>query len=110
MFPKLDMPGLSEEQKRLVIMAFNAKCLHVLLQPLKAASAGGVLLACYDEVQRLVFPRLLSYVADEPEISMVTCHKSHHSKHPCDVCMVRKAWWGTCQQCAAGATTMLCDE
>ncbi len=38
--------------------------------------------------EHLVFPRLFSYVVDDPESKDVTCIKGGNSAYPCELCWV----------------------
>ena len=55
--------GIKNEVKLVAL----SKCLQLLFAPLITAVAGGVELAAPSGLKYLFFPRLLSYVADDPE-------------------------------------------
>jgi hypothetical protein len=79
-------------------------CMEIVFAGVKQASHDGLCLKDPWGVERCVFPRLMSYVADEPELKMVTCIKGVPSAHPCETCMVCAACCKhSSQTCPLGA-------
>ena len=85
-------PGLSPHQSRIYkLVAYNA-CIDYILRPLKRTSGTGVMLADPAGVQRLVYPRALSFVADKPEQAMASCsYDSGICNEPCNRCRALQA-------------------
>lgn len=69
-------------------MAIISECLRHLLAALKKASNEGLSLVDPQGQQQLVFPRLFSYVMDDPESKDVNAIKGGNTLHPCEHCMV----------------------
>lgn len=87
--PELDRPPtITDALWRQVKLAFINKCLASLLEPLRLASFSGVALTDSLQRQHNVFPRLFSYVVDDPESKDITCIKGGSTKFPCELCMV----------------------
>jgi hypothetical protein len=89
---------VKDEIWRLTRLQVFSKCLSHLLQPMKVASKLGIPLVDPDGIRQHVHPRLLSYVADDPELKDVYCIKN--GKLPCEMCYVPKTelsdikkWW-----------------
>ena len=103
--PTLEKPAMMSNAGlwRQVKLAYFSKALTLLLKPLKvctvflvyvntifihallAQDASHTGMNMYDPSGRyqLVYPRLLSYVVDDPEGKDVMCIKGGNSKHPC---------------------------
>jgi hypothetical protein len=67
-----------------------AMALDTLLEPLKELSQSGVVLDTLKDGKVNAYPRLMSYVADDPELKDLTGIKGLGSLHPCDACWVDK--------------------
>jgi hypothetical protein len=88
-FPSLNRPALqfSAPVWRLVKLKFLSMAIDVLLQPLKDLSFSGIdLIAPTDGEVVMVYPRLMSYVMDDPEVKDLTCIKAPY----CEACWVEK--------------------
>ena len=83
--------GLPDSAWRQVKLLYTARALHTLLRPLKAMSKLGTRMG--DPWGRLqnVHPRLLSYVADDPESKDVLCIKGGNSEFICEACWVPRS-------------------
>lgn len=75
---------LGAERWRLVKLHYINHAMSELTAPLKALSQTGIRLKDPNGVQRLVFPRLLSYVMDDPESKDIFCIQN--SKKKCELC------------------------
>jgi hypothetical protein len=97
------IPGWTDANSRLLHLAVYKHCLNILYGPLKALSRTGVLLNDPWGVPQLVVPCLLSYTADQPEITDMSCVIG--GNYPCEMCLVRGAGWGvsrlgvSCHKC-----------
>jgi hypothetical protein len=89
-FPVL--PPITHRVLKLLVLK---KCLETLLEPLREASYKGVEWKAPDGKQYLFFPRILSYVADDPEIRDMLCILAHNSRFPCEICFVTTEDLGT---------------
>lgn len=88
--------GISSSKLRQAKRELMAKCLTLMLAPLRAASYTGLHVQTADSRTHSVFPRVLSYVADDPEQRAVLqlyvsgrckrqcCRCYAHRKHMCD--------------------------
>lgn len=63
--------GFSDQAMATVRRTVVDRCLDIILEPLKQASHVGTILRAPDSCLYRVFPRLLSYVADDPEQRLV---------------------------------------
>ena len=80
-------PGMDDQTFRACKRQFLALALQVILADLREASFTGVLVETSDGFLHTVFPRLLSYVADDPEQRQVLQIYSANSAHrPCVRC------------------------
>jgi hypothetical protein len=89
--PLLDQPlGMDKARWALIRPALSNGCIAELLGSLKQASREGIRLKDPWSAERRVFSRLMSYVADEPEVKLLSCIKGAPSEFPCEMCLVRK--------------------
>lgn len=107
--PELSRPAhvKNDGKWRMVKLVYMSKALDVLLSPLKvrwcnkrhmplhnmrcvtqASSLNGLRITCSNGNALTVFPRLLSYVLDDPEGKDITGIKSAPSEHCCEQCWV----------------------
>jgi len=80
-----EFPTGTKNEVKLVALS---KCLELLFAPVKPAVAEGVELQAPSGSKYLFFPRLLSYVADDPEWRDLLAIYNHSSSVPCDKCTV----------------------
>lgn len=80
-------PELQKGTDRSVKLAVYAKCLETLLQPLAEASKSGEYWKDSYGDEYLIFPRILSYVADDPEMRDLLCILGHMAKFACERCL-----------------------
>ncbi|KAL4431240.1 hypothetical protein ABPG75_006496 [Micractinium tetrahymenae] len=86
-FPVLKRPpGVSSHTWRLVRLFAVNECLRRLLAPLKQLANEGKVTAAPSGALYRFFPRLLSYVADDPEVHDISCILSGGTLHPCEQC------------------------
>jgi hypothetical protein len=97
-FPVLDK-GIDRHLKLTVLH----KCLRVLLEPLVGPGKRGVRWKSPQGIEYLVFPRVMSYVGDDPEIRDLLCIKSHQGKLPCESCTASQDQLATTSNFAAEA-------
>jgi hypothetical protein len=81
--------GMSDERMSLARRELLAKALPIIVDSLKDASHKGF--TCVVKgAQRSVYPRLLSYVADDPEQrAILQIYISGHVQRPCCRCLVK---------------------
>jgi hypothetical protein len=91
-FPTMSHPaGMNDRVWRLVKLRFISEAMNTLLSPLKALSYEGIILKEPNEGEEVkVYPRLLSYVMDDPEVKDLTAVKGQGSPYPCEACWVHK--------------------
>lgn len=80
----LALPAYS---KRLFKLWALSMCMQQLLAPMKAISKTGTSIDDPWGVSRMVWPFLVSMVADIPELLDLGCIRN--GERPCDTCMVR---------------------
>lgn len=101
--PDLQRPiGVSGEVWRQVKLSFMNKCASFLLQPLKDVSKRGVSIDTSLGCKVKVYPRLFSYVVDDPESKDITCIKGGSSQYPCELCMVEHSRLADLEAALAG--------
>ena len=88
-------PGNTLRLEKLVVLS---KCLETLLNPLKEASEIGAVWAVQNQDKYRFFPRVISYIADDPEIRDILCIAGHGSAVPCERCMVGNEELGVYQK------------
>lgn len=91
-FPSLTKPAqMSAAVWRLVKLRYISMAIDTLLEPLKRLSYDGIMLSSpIDGEAVAVYPRLLSYVMDDPEVKDLTGVKGQGAPHPCEACWVHK--------------------
>lgn len=91
-FPSLSKPAqMSAAVWRLVKLRYMSMAIDALLAPLKSLSYDGIVLTSpIDGETVTVYPRLLSYVMDDPEVKDLTGVKGQGAPHPCEACWVHK--------------------
>jgi hypothetical protein len=80
------LPGWKPAASRQLKLAVLSACIDLWLRELKEASFTGVDIADPWGVMQRVYVRLVSYVADQPEIYDISCVKG--GKQPCEQCLV----------------------
>ena len=71
-------------------MTVISKCLSRLLEPMKEASHHGLRALCPDgRTLVTAYPRLASYVTDDPESKDIFCIRPAPAQHPCEMCWVQ---------------------
>jgi hypothetical protein len=82
-----DLPAdLSESKRKQVQMCVLSKCLEKLLRTARQASFNGKWIKDPWGRRIMVVPRLLAYVADQPEYNDIAGIRGHSSNQPCEIC------------------------
>lgn len=77
-------PAISSDTYRAAKRLVLSQCLKIMLEPLMEASRSGMILQAPDGLQYSSFPRMLSYVADDPEQrAVLQLYTSNKCKRPC---------------------------
>lgn len=87
--------GTNRVHKLLVL----TRCFIHLLEPLKVADSTGEVWLAPDGQKYRFFTRILSYIADDPEIRDILCINAHNSEYPCERCEVAAGDLATHHEC-----------
>jgi hypothetical protein len=85
--PDAKTAGLTDDKKTILREKLLSRCLGIMLEKLKASSFLGVVVTLSGGRVMTLYPRLLSYVADDPEQRQILCQYTPAcSKAPCVQC------------------------